>query len=360
MNTALLYQWTSEIDKHFPILGRWQRLTLALLSYGVVVAGRCGLWQVAQQVSGEQKTSSLERRFQRWLANERVSMAGLFPLWVRWVLSQWGQAAWLVLVDETKLSTHVSVMVVSLYYQGSALPLIWRAYAPDDYPLEGQVGLLSDLLQRLRAWIPPERDVLLLADRGLGTSPAWQHILSQQGWDYLLRVQGSTRLRLSERSVQPLRRLVGYGQRWFGYGQVFKKAGWQWRTVFVIWEFGYAEPWCLVSNRRDTNPLVYAWRFSQEASFRDLKSDGFAWQRSHVWSPAHVERLVLVLALATFWTLASGTIVVSMHPLTRRQQRQSIFRLGLDYLFTRLRSFKPACLELYLVPDTPLLKSVVQ
>lgn len=359
MNSPILYQWIEAIDKHFPRLGRWQVIGLALLSYGLLRAESCCLHRIARELSDGQGTTSMERRLQRWLANRCLEVEGLMQDWVAWVLDCWGEAALLLLVDETKLSGHLSVMMVSVYYQQTAIPLVWRAYGSHDYPHEGQVGLLMGLLDRLRAVLPPQREALLLADRGLGTSPRWQQALTDSGWDYLLRVQGSTRLRLPDGSVQPLKRLVGFGQRWFGHGEVFKKAGWQRRTVLVVWEFGYAEPWCLVSNRRDRQPLLYAWRFAQEASFRDLKSDGFHWQRSRVWSPAHAERLLLALALAAFWTLATGTIETFLFVPSKAAQRLSLFRRGLEGLFARFRAVKPRCLELYLVPDTPCLKTVV-
>ena len=116
---------------------------------------------------------------------------------------------------------------------------------------------------------------------------------------------------------------------------------------------------CLFSNQSDLSSSLYDRRFYHEASFRDLKSDGFQWQRSRIWLPTHVERLLLALALATLWTLAEGTRVIYFYPLTVRQQRLSVFRHGLDYLFERFRSLQNKCLELYLAPDTPLLKSVV-
>jgi hypothetical protein len=75
--------------------------------------------------------------------------------------------------------------------------------------------------------------------------------------------------------------------------------------------------------------------------------------------PEHVERLLLVLALATLWSLTEGTKVAFLYPLPRRQQRLSVFRLGLDYLFERFHALNPKCLELFLAPDTPLLKTVV-
>ena len=359
MNSTILYQWDEMIDKGLPKLGRWQKRMLARFSYGVVLAQSCGLNTVARHLTGRANASSLERGLQRFLANERVVMKGLFSWWIAWVLRLWGKAALLILVDETKLSDHVAVMMVGVAYQGSAIPLIWRAYTVEDYPQEGQVALMSALLSQLHSLLPPEQAALLLADRGLGTSPTWQEHLSDSGWRYLLRVQRSTLIRLSGQKPQPLGRLVGYGQTWIGYAQVFKKAGWQWKWVYLVWELGYAEPCCLFSNQADLSPDLYRRRFQHEASFRDLKSDGFNWQCSRVWLPAHVERLLLVLALATLWSLTEGTKVRFLYPLVARQRSLSVFRLGLDYLFEAFRSLKSKCLELFLAPDTPLLETVV-
>jgi hypothetical protein len=359
MNTLELYQWNAVIDKQFGKLGRWQKQMLASLSYGILKAENCRLGAVAKHLTGKANANSMERRLQRWLANERMVMKLIFKWWITWIVQLWGKAAFLILVDETKLSDHVAVMMVGLAYQGSAIPLIWRAYQVEAYPEEGQVALISELLQQLREVLPPDQAALLLADRGLGSSPTWQARLSEMNWRYLLRVQRSTRIRLAGQKPQPLSRLVGYGQTWTGRAQVFKKAGWQWKWVYLIWEVGYAEPCCLFSNQPDLSPDLYTRRFQHEASFRDLKSDGFQWQRSHVWLPAHVERLLLGLALATLWSLTEGTKAVFLAYLSARQKTFSVFRLGLDYLFQRFASPKELCLEFFLAPDTPCLKSVV-
>jgi hypothetical protein len=359
MNSPLLYQWEIVIRKQFPMLGRWQVWTLAFFSYGVVLGQSCELNRVAQVLLGRAEASSLERRLQRWLANDRLQLTSLLELWMKWVLRLWGSAPLLVLVDETKLGDHVAVMMVGAAYHAGAIPLVWRAYVTSDYPLEGQVALMQGLLNQVRALLPTSQPLLVLADRGLGTSPEWQQRLSENGWDYLLRVQRSTLARLTNHPAQPLRRLVSYGQQWSGHVQVFKKAGWQWKWVYLVWEVGYSQPWCLFSNQPNLSPQLYALRFHHEASFRDLKSDGFHWQRSRVWQPAHTERLLLVLACATLWVLTQGTLVLFLYPLTRRRQRLSLFRLGLDTLLERFHRPLKLHLDLFLVPDTPLLKTVV-
>jgi len=83
------------------------------------------------------------------------------------------------------------------------------------------------------------------------------------------------------------------------------------------------------------------------------------WQLSRIWLPAHVERLLLVLAVAMLWSLTQGTIVFHLYPLTARQRRLSVFRLGLDYLGERFAAWFSKGLELFLAPNPPLLKTVV-
>ena len=91
MNSPLLYQWEQKISKVFPQLGRWQVWTLAFFSYGVILAESCRLNRVARALTGRAEASSLERRLQRWLANDHIALAGLFASWMGWVISLWGK-----------------------------------------------------------------------------------------------------------------------------------------------------------------------------------------------------------------------------------------------------------------------------
>jgi hypothetical protein len=73
--------------------------------------------------------------------------------------------------------------------------------------------------------------------------------------------------------------------------------------------------------------------------FRALKSFGWQWQRSRVRQPERVERLLLVLALATLWlaALAQRVLKRGWRPLLEERSRRcySTFHLGLRWL-TRL------------------------
>jgi hypothetical protein len=130
-------------------------------------------------------------------------------------------------------------------------------------------------------------DVTLLADRGL----SWPTLLDccvHVGWHYVLRVQGSVRVRTAaaEQSARDL--APAKGDRWFGEGvSVFKKAGWRKANVVACWEPACKEPWLLVTDRPATFARCrgYCRRTWCEQLHRDEKSQGFNWQRSLVCEP---------------------------------------------------------------------------
>ena len=93
---------------------------------------------------------------------------------------------------------------------------------------------------------------------------------------------------------------------------------------------------------------TYAQRTWQEASFRDLKSDGWQWQASRIFTPDHADRLVLVMTLAYALTLTAGSLALArpdtypVAKLSRSRTPFSLFRLGL-----RLLDFLPVNTALY-------------
>jgi hypothetical protein len=300
---------SGQVQNDFPVLGKWQAKGLALFSAGVVLAERCTLSKVAEKLLLAGKPDSLERRIQRWIANGRLDVEAMSRCWIETVARAVASEEWVLLVDETQLSNHLRAMVVGLAYQSTCIPLAWRCYPADDYPPEGQVKLVESLVKRVVSCLPDKRRVTLQADRGLGTSPDLIEVISDLGIYFLFRVQGSTHFRQADGQEYALSQLAQGGQEGQGEGQAFKKHGWLSLRVVVMQEAGYSDKWCLVTNDPRAQGADYATRYWQEASFRDLKSDGWHWQRSQVWQPDHAERLLFILVLAYAWTLTHGTVV---------------------------------------------------
>lgn len=78
------------------------------------------------------------------------------------------------------------------------------------------------------------------------------------------------------------------------------------------------------------------WIAWTEELFRDEKSSGFRWGKSHVTDPAHAARLVLLMALATYLALSLGSRVIQaglrkwLEPT--RQRTLSLFQIGLRWI----------------------------
>jgi hypothetical protein len=278
----------------------------------------------------------VQRRLERFVDNVRVNWEQCCIAWSQWVLERYDGERVILRVDETHLGGHLSVMMVGLAYRNCCVPLAWWAYAPKAWPM-GQVALIRTLLEWVAAGLPTGVVPLVQADRAIGTSPDLVRSVQALGWQYLFRVQRGTLLRYAGRE-RALKHLVNApGQSWCASGQVFKGAGWLSTTVLLVWAEGYTDYGCLITNDPSARAAHYAVRYWQEAGFRDLKSDGWQWQSSRIWQPDHANRLLLVMALATAWTLTLGAFAfddpsLKGHLTKGPVQRYSLFRLGLRFV----------------------------
>src|SRR5882672_10189124 len=347
MNLAELYQWMGKIREIFAGIGYWQATGLALYSHGVIMARQCAPSKVAEYLGQVGKISSEQRRLERWLSNERLNWGKCCRLWSAYVLRHYIGERVILLVDETKLGRHLSVMVVGLAYRGCCIPLAFWCYRPDAWPM-GQVQLIEELLCWVAEGVPDTCQPLLQADRGIGTSPDLIRVVEALGWHYLFRVQGQTHFQLTDKHSVALQDLVTRGGRWTAQGKVFKKVGWLPSIAHVIWEHPYRQAWCLVTNCPEISGRLYAKRYWQEASFRDLKSDGWQWQASRIFTPHHANLLVLVLAVAYAFVLSLGTLVFDEPALAAHilDKDCSVFRNGLRLWQTFLGQLHPLLMAL--------------
>lgn len=361
---AAVYQWTEQIARQFAHLRASQAKVLAAFSWGVVASRQCTLRRVAEALPQLGKPDTVERRLQRFVANPRVDWrAGAVAL-AAWVVRRLGAREVIVLlVDETSLHEHLKAMVVSIAYRGRALPVAWWCYRPERWPV-GQVRLIMRLLDQLAPVLPAQSRILVQADRGIGTSPALLDAIAQRGWYFLVRVQRTVRVQVGGHEVELGTLVPAPGKRWQGAVRVFKKAGWRAYWIVGQWRRRAPQPWLLVTNWPQAQARWYGLRMWEEAAFKDLKSSGWQWQRSHVRLPAHANRLWLVLALATAWMSSLGTHVVRSRgrrrELTRgRRWQYSILQLGLRLFARWLALGRPLRYEFLFVPHLPTLPKTV-
>jgi hypothetical protein len=237
-------------------------------------------------------------------------------------------------------------MKLSVAYHKRALTLLSICYVPGQAPMP-MPKLVRWMLQQVAQCLPPDVTVTLLADRGL----CWPTLIRRcrrLGWHYLLRLQGTTRVRLGHgKPIQVQELAPRRGSSWFGAVRIFKKARWLAANVAAVWERHAPEPWLLVSDEpaSDRCCRAYCKRTWCEESHRDEKSHGLNWQRSRVNNPAHAQRLVLLMALAMLLciTLGAAAIKRGLRRLFEPRQRRmlSVFQLGLRWLDYALMHEQP-------------------
>ena len=332
-------------------LPRAARERLLFFLIGVLLAGSIVLRRVATSHAHIATCTTLaashERRLRRTLNDPLLGVVPMYGRVVRRVLRHLnaGQRVWLVL-DESGHSDVVRVLLAALYYRGRAVPLAWVLWQAQQQHDQSYWTDCEHLLTAVADILPHGLRVTVLADRAFGC-PAFTDLVTKQGWDHLVRVQGQTRLRLSDGRELPLRALLTQaGTRWCGSGQVFKKQGWRSLSVVAYWRAPCREPLLVVSSLAAQWDLVrqYRLRSAIEALFRDWKSSGWQWEASQVRKREHQAVLVVVLALATLVTLCLGEEAAQAVLAQARQQgqrrpwaaRDSLFQLGRQRMWQRL------------------------
>jgi hypothetical protein len=91
-------------------------------------------------------------------------------------------------------------------------------------------------------------------------------------------------------------------------------------TLLARWDSVYQDPWLIVTDLAPTEADVawYGMRAWIEASYKDLKHDGWRWEQTKMTDPRRAERVWLVMALATLWVVSTGSAAEAALPAPAR------------------------------------------
>lgn len=337
----------SRLRTQAPTLRAWPARRFCLLVVGLLLAQSPSLPRMAahlRRVVPATRTDSLERRLRRALADPRLSdPTTLFEPLARHALQRLTGRVYLLLDDTAQAATGAQVTLLALAYGGRAVPLAWCRWVGPLPPGQywRQVEALFDQAQRL---LPAPVRPLLLADAGLGSGELARRV-GARGWDYLLRLpgdrtlrvagpdgqvaRGTPRVRLDSLAPRPGTRFAVQGL-WFERHHV-------WASALGWWKRGQERPWLLLSNLPPDGRLVglYAHRMQVEMLFKDTKSGGLDWERSHVREPARAARLVDAVLTGLLLAVLLGEAALRAGEIPaygRRPHTVSRLRRGLDWL----------------------------
>lgn len=349
-SSVLWTNWHEQLKELLPGIHGHQKKTLALFVLGIVLSGSAVMQRVAEIVYerglSEAKMTSIERRLERFIANERIVVPLIWKLFLAQVLTPFRGQALTFVLDNTPFRDDLTLVYLGLLVHSRVVPVAWAVMPAQTKWDEGQWQIVGRLLDQVRVHLPTTC-CTLIADRGLAGMPLVK-LCTARGWHYLLRV----------RSEHTCRRYFhGKLERcWKRFGQIVLRRGFCWygrarvwqeetldTSVSLLWDPEYEEPWLLISDEGAGHRQVqlYAWRMRVEATFQDSKSRGWNIEASWIVDRTHLDRLLLALFLAMWWVshLAAACIHHGQrHRFDRVDRRdKSIFRLGRLWLLDIVR-----------------------
>ena len=297
------------------------------------------------------------RRFARWLDNAHVESQVFYAPLARAALADWQPTGRLYLAlyaSVIKGSPYVLVRV-SLIYRGRAIPLAWRVleHASASVGFADYVGVLEQTC----ACLPVGLEVVLLADRGFDHAELFRW-LQRHRWHYRIRLTCDTLIHLCDGRMLPVGRLrPPRGAAHFYHGVRVLEAGLgPCHLATAQLDQPNQEPWYVLSDEpTDVKTLEeYGLRFDLEENFLDDKSNGFQVEASRLTTPAALERLFLILAVATLYFTSVGVGVVRLHLRrwidTHWDRGMSYLKIGWGWLRQQFRRGWPTLPAFWLDP----------
>jgi hypothetical protein len=318
--TPPLDQWIDQVTHAFPKLSRPQATVLALYSFGMILAQRCGLTSVVTVlvpllgVSFHTLRSRLQEFYQPATAKsgrqrDQLDITTCFAPLLAWILTGWQSTSLALALDATSLGDCFTILSISVVYRGQAIPVAWKVlHANVPHPWKPE---WIALLRHFSGLVPPGYTVIVMTDRALYARWLFQDIVAL-GWHPVMRITHLSKFRKgrSKKSMPVTALVPRAGCRWQGRGVAFPKRPERRLecTLMACWEQGYDEPWFLVTDLApdQAEGLWYGMRSWIEGGFKLLKSGGWQWQATRMTEPDRVERLWLVMAVATCYVLAVG------------------------------------------------------
>jgi hypothetical protein len=322
---------------------------------GVFLGRHVQLWEIALWVPLSIQLTSIVRRFERFLADPRVEVGPYFEpfVWAMYV-ALGNETAYLIL-DCTQAGPKCRTLVAGLAYHGTVLPLGWQSLKGKKGHVKGEFQ--KALLVKIEPYLRHSRRVIVLGDAEFSNEPVIAWLLDQK-WDFVFRFQHRYQVQVeADGPWQTMKTVYEASQVQAGQVKHWPKVAYTHQhqlpdlTVTVHWGEGETEPLCLVSTlpASEAPHLIYQRRYWIETLFGNHKSRGFQLARTHLTDPAQLDRLILVLAIATCFTLGLGThlIIIGQSHLVDRTDRRdlSLFQIGFRWFFrllvlNRLAEFK--------------------
>lgn len=211
----------------------------------------------------------------------------------------------IIQMDQSKIVDGFEVLMISIKVKDRAMPIAWAVRKT-----EGNIGfeVQESLLNHVYEMLPKNKEIVLMADRFYGTKMLVEWC-QNHNYGYRIRLKGNL-LFQHENSIISVQDANRMGMTKI-VGATFNQSNVT-TNIGILHEQGHPEPWFIAM---DCEPnkyriLDYGSRWGIEPMFSDFKSRGFGITKSQLKHADRLERLILILTLALYWSVSMGMTAI--------------------------------------------------
>ena len=316
-----LKDWKQIVSRRFPHLSLPQVSGLATWSFAMVMTRSSSLSKASSLIAkiNAEPENTVRQRLKEWYksgeaktrpGNKRASIevTECFSSLLRWVIDLLPQnnQELPIAMDATSIGQNFTVLSINVVYRRCAIPIAWKVVKGTERG--SWKPYWKQLFQSLLDIVPQNYLVIVSADRGLYADWLYQEIVAL-GWHPFLRINHQGQYKTYDSSSwQSLKTVVArQNPNWSGKVSCFKTNPID-CTLLAQWDDNYIDPWLVLT---DLNPdqadiRWYGFRSWIECSYRDIKSDGWQWQKTRLRQPDRAERHWLGMSVAMQKIVALG------------------------------------------------------
>lgn len=306
------------LSQHKKWLDVRHKVVLVWMVVGVIRSGKIGIPEWTPYVeSRAQYAQSTQKRFQRWLYNGRINVNDLYGPLIQEGLAEWGDHKLYLALDTSRLFDDYCLIRISVVFRGRAVPVAWKVIEHKSSTVS--FAVYKELLDHAATLVPTDAYIVLQADRGFADTALMNHA-RKLGWHFQIRIKKSFLVYSNGRKcnvggipLQPVEALFLNNVYITGHkcGPV---------NLALACHPEDKERWYIVSDAPVNIETFqeYGNRFDIEENFLDDKSNGFQLEDSRFRSAEALERLCMVLAVATLYLVSQGVVVV------RKDKRRTV------------------------------------
>ncbi len=252
--------------------------TLIWMVIGLICSGCISLTKWTIYVDTRARfAQSHQRRFSRWLQNERINVQRLYSPIIQIALQEWGSEEIVLIEDTTMLWNQYCLIRVSVRYRGRAVPVVWRVIEHKSSSVSFEV--YKQLLRRGSRLLPTGARVRFMADRGFADTKLMHYLEHDLGWHVAHRVKNDLWvLRPGKAPCQLKQFHLNLGDALLLQGvKITKSNSYGLVNLALARDPISRELWQLVSDETTSLQAFreYGERFDIEEEFLDEKSNGF-------------------------------------------------------------------------------------